>query len=172
MSVRSYRQIVLVSVIVWLLSFLVGPSIAFAQTSPPASEPTPFVQFLNTLFEAVLTALAPIAVAFVIAWVRQLMAKAKAGVSAEQWLLLQSLAATVVAAAEQSGLSKQIEDTARSKKAWAVNELVRLASEHGLKGLNIETFSNIIESEVYRQMNQPVTPVPLVTVPPAKVDTL
>jgi len=170
MSVHKSR-FALVSAVAFLIA-LICPALVFAQTTPPATEPTPFVQFLNVLLEALLTALVPIAVAYCIGLVRQLLAKAKAGVSAEQWLLLQSLATTVVAAAEQSGLSKQIEDTARSKKAWAVNELVRLASEHGLSGLNIATFSSIIESEVFRQLNQPVNPVPLITIPQDEVKTV
>lgn len=166
MSVRNAR----IALVVVLLSFFAGPAVVFAQTSPPADQPAPFVQFLNILLQALVTAAAPILIAFVIGWVRQLMAKAKASVTTEQWLLLQSLAATVVAAAEQSGLAGQIAATGQAKKAWAISELTRLAEEHGLTGLDLGTLSSIIEGEVFRQLNQPVTPVPLVSVPSGKAD--
>ncbi len=151
---------------VLLLAMFAGAISVYAQSGAPGSADTsPWVQFLNILLQAVMTIAAPIVVAFGISLLRQLIAKAKASVSAEQWLLLQSLAAAVVSAAEQSGLSKQIGDAGRTKKEWAIDELMRIAAEHGMAGLDLQTLSSLIESEVFKQLNQPVTPVPLISVP-------
>ncbi len=153
---------------VLLLAMFAGAISVYAQSGAPGSAeapPAPMVQFLNILLTTFVTVATPLIVAFVISLLRQLIAKAKASVSAEQWLLLQSLASAVVSAAEQSGLSKQIGDAGRTKKEWAIDELMRIAAEHGMAGLDLQTLSSLIESEVFRQLNQPVTPVPLISVP-------
>ncbi len=160
---RSHSLIMSVLLALCIFAGLASPILA--QSSTPLDSPSPFVQFLNILLAAVVTATTPVLVGYVVQLLRQLLAKAKASMSAEQWLLLQSLGATVVAAAEQSGLSKQITDEGDSKKAWAINELQRIAAERGLKGLDLATLSSIIESEVYRQFNEQPKPVPLVSIP-------
>lgn len=148
------------------LAALIGaamPALVQGGTTEPPS--APFVEFLNLLLQSAVTALAPVLVAFAINLLRQAAAKVRASVSADQWLLLQAMAATVVQAAEQSGLAGHIESEGRAKKAWALAELQRLAAERGLAGLDVTTLANLIEAEVFRQFNQPPQPVPLVSVP-------
>ena len=169
MQLNQLNRFTLVKVVVCMLvvavcAVVVGP--VAAQTAivitpeatpvpPPTAEtPVPFVQFLNILLTTMVTVATPIVVGFVIELIRQSLARVKASVSNQQWGMLWSLASTVVMAAEQSGLSGQIINSGKAKKEWAIKELERIAAERGLAGLDVQTLSAIIETEVFRQFKQ------------------
>lgn len=109
-------------------------------------------KFINLLLQAAVTALAPIVVAYVIATLRSLRDRARAELSTEQWAIVEAVVATVVSAAEQSGLANHISAEGRAKKEWAIAEAARILSRYGLS-VNLDTISALIEAEVYRQLN-------------------
>ena len=105
------------------------------------------VHLLNTALTIAVTILTPVLITALIAVVKQLLARLKVNMSQSNWNLLESLAQQVVLAAEQSGLSGQIEAAGTVKKQWAIDELTRIATEHGL-GVDVKTLSTAIEAAV------------------------
>lgn len=120
--------------------------------------PVEFVEFLNALLRAAVAALAPIAVNFVIALVRDLAARVRASISAEHWLAMRAIVATVVAAAEQSGLAGHIAAEGRAKREWALREIKRIIAERNLPPIDVDTLIAMIEAEVWQQFNAGKSP--------------
>lgn len=60
----------------------------------------------------------------------------------------------VVAAAEQLGVSGQIENSAKAKKEYAIRELQRHLNSIGIAGISVEILSDSIEHAVRRGLDK------------------
>ncbi len=81
--------------------------------------PKPFQNFLGTMSTMLIEALAPLIAAAVYGILWRAYQFIKTHLSVKQYQLLDYLVTTAVQAAEQTGLSNQIQNTARAKKASA-----------------------------------------------------
>lgn len=103
-------------------------------------------------------------------------AQVKARLTTEQLAQIKSL--TVVAAqyAEQSGLSKQIENTGKALKAAAINRLQELANEHNIP-ISVAEAEAQLEAAILQGLHKkppsispsaPTPPPPELSLPPEK----
>jgi hypothetical protein len=86
----------------------------------------------------------------------------KAKLTAEQLMLLETLAHSAVKAAEQAGMSGYISDQGKSKRDWAVKWLDGVTKRIGLTEFNEEDFIMAIEASIREgvQMKEPPAWVP------------
>ncbi len=106
-----------------------------------------FANILQPFLEVVLEILLPVVLGFVALWVRSMIANAKAEIAARnlEWLLV--LAGQFVAAAEQAGITGELENLGEAKKQMVVDMLQAAADQRGIK-IDADALSAIIEAAV------------------------
>jgi hypothetical protein len=145
-------------------------SATYAQDVPPESTPapdvitidpdgnivdtssTPFQNFLGTLSTMFIEALAPLiaSVVFAILWRGYQFIKARLSVT--QYQFLEYLVTTAVQAAEQTGLSNQIQNTGKAKKDFAIRQVMELLTARGYSDVAkyVPQIETLIEAAVNR----------------------
>jgi hypothetical protein len=125
-------------------------------------------QTANTFVQIILTeairVLAPIVLALVGAWLVQLTRKAQASLGEQRWWQITQAVQFAVEAAQQSGLSQQISNEGKAKKAWALGVARKFLLERGIT-VDVATLENLIEQAVFN-----LEP-PVATPPPATANT-
>lgn len=112
--------------------------------------------FTNQVLQIVVPLIAAFLAGLIGHLVRRAIAYIKANIDASVLQQMEWLANIVVGAAEQSGLAGEIQDNAKAKKAWALNELARLFKERGLPEVDFATLSTLIEKAVLDNFNRDV----------------
>ncbi len=102
---------------------------------------------LQPFLETVLQILLPVLLGFVAVWVRSMIANAKAEIEARNldWLLV--LAGQFVAAAEQAGITGELENIGEAKKQMVVEMLQAAADARGIR-IDAAALSALIEAAV------------------------
>ncbi len=102
---------------------------------------------LQPTLEIVITMLLPIALGAFALWARQLIAKAKVEIADRNldWLLV--LAGQFVAAAEQAGITGELENLGEAKKQMVVDMLQAAADQRGIR-IDADALSALIEAAV------------------------
>lgn len=111
-----------------------------------------FVGFLNILLDQLLRIALPIAAAALAGLAVKGFQYVAAKIGADKLAQLKAYAEIAVHAAEQSGLASEITITGQQKKAFAIGALSDYAAKIGLKGLDVEHLSNLIEAQVYESV--------------------
>lgn len=114
-----------------------------------------FQQTIMSLLLTLITVVSPIAVYYVKQFVDQKLAALKAVAGERRWFLIQSIASTVVSAAEQSGLIGAISEEGAAKKSWALAQLKLALVAHGITQIDPTVLSAAIEGAVH-DANQPI----------------
>ncbi|KKK79231.1 hypothetical protein LCGC14_2835550, partial [marine sediment metagenome] len=88
---------------------------------------------LQPFLETMLAIFLPVVLGFLAVWIRSWIAKAKAEIAARdlEWLLV--LAEQFVAAAEQAGITGELENLGEAKKQMVVDMLQAAADQRGLR---------------------------------------
>lgn len=126
---------------------------------------------LTLLITTMLTCLTGI-VALIAAWVQAKVKTARAGLTNEQRMALDLFVGGAIKAAEQMGLSKQIEDTGKAKKQWVIDKAQAWCDANHI-AVDANMIEVILEGKilegVHKGWRQTVyTPeVPVVTPPPS-----
>jgi hypothetical protein len=105
---------------------------------------------LTNIVMVLLKTFAPLVVAYTVNLLRQWNARAS---KEHRYVLISEFAREAVAAAEQLGLSGQIEEIATSKFAYALGKLETMLTVNGIKldaDVPIEYLKTVIEAEVNR----------------------
>lgn len=97
-------------------------------------------------------ALVPVAVGFLIVWLKRQTALVQSKLTDQQWKLLNSVVDSAVQVAEQSGLAGYIANEAQEKKAYAVNYAKKVLAEYGLT-VDLDILYDAIESAVLQNFN-------------------
>lgn len=102
---------------------------------------------LQPFLVTVIGTLLPVVLAFVVVWIRSLIAKAQAEIATRnlEWLLV--LAGQFVAAAEQAGIIGELENVGEAKKQMVIEMLQAAADERGIR-IDAATLSALIEAAV------------------------
>ncbi len=102
---------------------------------------------LQPFLETVLEILLPVVLAFLAVWIRSMIVRVKAEVAARnlEWLLV--LAGQFVAAAEQAGITGELENLGEAKKQMVVDMLQAAADQRGIR-IDADALSAIIEAAV------------------------
>ena len=116
-----------------------------------------FLQTLIATLLSVLTQLLPVlasaAVLYIApkvkAWLDARQAELRAGLTEQQYLLLNSFVEQAIRAAHQSGLIGQIENTGAAKKRYAIDFVEGLLKQFNID-FDLDVVANMIESEVNR----------------------
>lgn len=96
---------------------------------------------------AVISASVPTITAFIIRYLNILYERGKMSLKAEQVIFLEGLVAMAVRAAEQSGLSDQIKNTAENKKAYAIDSVQTALATRGIK-IDVKEIADKIEEAI------------------------
>ena len=91
----------------------------------------------------IIQVLLPIALVFIINWIRKQSTLLETKISAEQLELVRSMVSQLVLAAEQVGLKDSLLAAGDAKKEWV---LMKLEEQLSAKGINIDL--NILSDEV------------------------
>ncbi|MEW6718737.1 MAG: phage holin, LLH family [Chloroflexota bacterium] len=110
--------------------------------------------FLSVLVQGLLMIAIPILVAAAFSWLQQKAREVKQNLSAEQWSLVKQGVEVAVRAAEQAGISGQIESIGAEKKAYASKFLQNYLDRIGLR-VDVGEISALIEAEVHQQLAKP-----------------
>lgn len=149
---RLYHAVCMLLVVVCLALLAVTP--AFAQDAPPAtpSDTTPFQNFIGILSTTLIEAAAPFitALAFGVLW--RIYQFINSRLTSTQHEFLDYLVTTAVQAAEQAGLTNQITNTGRQKKAYAIQTVTDILSARGYRDVAkyIPQIEMLIESAINR----------------------
>ncbi len=102
---------------------------------------------LQPFLETMLAIFLPVVLGFLAVWIRSWIAKAKAEIAARdlEWLLV--LAGQFVAAAEQAGITGELENLGEAKKQMVVAMLQASADARGIK-IDADALSALIEAAV------------------------
>ena len=103
---------------------------------------------LQNVIETVISLLLPVILGFVVVWLRGLIAQGKAKLTAEQLEMAQAFVAAFVKAAEQSGLTGQLENVGEAKKEWVIAQVEAALQAKGIN-IDVEVISAMIEAQVY-----------------------
>lgn len=87
--------------------------------------------FVNILLSLSITAVIPVLASIAWKWIQSHESIVKNAVSADQYNQFRATVEMVVQAAEKSGLSKLIQDTAQGKKTYAINALQAIVDANG-----------------------------------------
>lgn len=123
---------------------------------------------LTLLITTLLTCITGI-VALAAAWVQAKVKEAKARLTNEQRAALEFIIGGTIKAAEQMGLSKQIEDTAKAKKQWAIDKVQAWAEANHIN-VDVGTIEVILEGKILEGVHKgwrPPTYTPEVQPPPS-----
>lgn len=104
---------------------------------------------IQTVLVIIIQVLLPVALGYVVMWLKAKVEEVKARIPAEQLEFATVLAQQLVMAAEQSGLSGQIAAEGKAKKEWVIARLQLALEEKGIK-MDVKYLSDLIEGEVYR----------------------
>jgi len=105
-------------------------------------------ELLQKIAVDVVTILAPVAVAFVAAWLSRQTQLVKAKLNAEQWKLITSVVDAAVVAAEQSGLAGYIKDLGSEKRDYALNYAQKFLAQYKIT-VDTQVLYKLIEQAVY-----------------------
>lgn len=112
--------------------------------------------FINLLLLEATKVLGPVLIAAAFSYAYHLFRMTRSAVGADKWHELERWAMIAVKAAEQTGLASELEVAAEDKKAYAMDLLVRKAAQLGLKDINFDDLSALIEKTVFEQFNSTV----------------
>lgn len=104
--------------------------------------------FIMELAQYAIAILVPVLAGLAVQLALQAVAWVKTRLSSDQLAAVNLVVEMVVKAAEQSGLSGQIQNEAAVKKDYALSELQRILNERGLTGIDVQTLAVLIEAKV------------------------
>ena len=107
---------------------------------------------LQALLVTIIQVMLPIVLGALGLLIKAAIEKIKLSMTTDQLQLASDLAAQLVLAAEQSGLSGALASEGQAKKEWAINRLQSQLESKGIR-LELHVLSDLIESAVYAQIN-------------------
>lgn len=106
--------------------------------------------FLVEVLQIIIIAVIPMVALQVTRWIHNQTNLVRSKMSYEQILVLDMLVTNAIKAAEQAGLTNAIEDTAESKKQFAINSIQKMLKARGFTQLadNVDELSVMIEASI------------------------
>lgn len=102
---------------------------------------------LQVTLETMIVIVLPILLTSLVKWINAQISSARAQMSREQLVLVETLIKQFVRAAEQSGLTGQLKAAGAEKKAFVIALISAELAERGID-LNLETLDAMIEAAV------------------------
>jgi len=109
--------------------------------------------FLQLLFEAVVTATAPILIGIAFKYVQTYSESVWSSMSADKRYIIRNVITTVVKAAEQTGLADELVSSGEAKKEYAISAAEKMLKVYGLD-IDLHVIDTMIEAEVWRQFKE------------------
>src|SRR5574337_575699 len=113
---------------------------------------TPLNTFLSTLAYLLLVLAIPILVAALFQWLRHKNAELRSHLTAQQQQFIDAGVSIAVRAAEQMGLSGQVQGGGQGKKAFAIKTAQEYLDRLGVK-IDVNALTSLIEAEVRQQFS-------------------
>lgn len=111
---------------------------------------------IQTALEMAIQILLPVALGFVVIFIKQQISAIKSKLAQENLAIAGSFVKAFVLAAEQSGLTGKLNNVGEEKKAWVLAQLDAALNVRGID-LDFEVLSALIEAAVYEAWhNNPV----------------
>lgn len=111
---------------------------------------------IQTALEMAIQILLPVALGFVVIFIKQQISAIKSKLDQENLAIAGSFVKAFVLAAEQSGLTGKLNNVGEEKKAWVLAQLDAALNVRGID-LDFEVLSALIEAAVYEAWhNNPV----------------
>lgn len=115
-------------------------------------------QFLALFAQGLLIIALPILIAFLFQWLRQRGVELRSRLTADQQKFVDTAISFAVRAAEQAGLSRQLQGGGAAKKQYAIKAAQDYLDCVGVK-LDANAIATLIEGEVYKQFSNAAPPV-------------
>lgn len=119
-----------------------------------------FQIFIQNVLITLIAAVVPVITAMLVAWLQLQLKNLRAKLSSEQNAQLDWMVAVAVKAAEQSGLTKAIENDAATKRDYAISLVQNALESRNITHINVMEIEAAIEAAINKGLQKPETTKP------------